>query len=93
MDEITSIFQNIAFPVAVCAVLFYALYFIIKSGIRQNDDAVRIVKEAQQQHLDYLQSQNERLSQIICDCTKALNENTLAFKKLLFLLEQKKVPD
>ena len=93
MESIANIFQNIAFPVAVCAVLFYALYYIIKMGLRQNDDAVKIVKEAQQQHLDYLQRQNEKLAAIIADCTKALTENTIAFKKLLLLIEQRKVPD
>lgn len=93
MESFANIFQNVAFPVAVCAVLFYALYYIIKMGIRQNDDALKIVKEAQQQHLDYLQRQNEKLAAIIADCTKALNENTIVFKKLLLLIVQRKVPD
>lgn len=93
MDDFITYFDKLAFPVAVCAVLFYALYHVIKAGIRQSDATVKMVQDAQQQHLADLKSQNEKLSAIIADCTKALAENTIAYKKLIFLLEQKKVPD
>ena len=93
MTDFANIFQNTAFPVAVCVVLFGVLYSVLKRELKQNDDALQIVKDANDKHLSYLQNQNERLTQIISECTKALDDNTVVFKKLLFVLEQKKVPD
>ncbi len=95
MNEFTNIFQNTAFPVAVCIVLFYVLYYFVKSELKQNDNAMNIVKDANEKHLNYLQSQNERLTQIISECTKALNDNTKAFNDLIAVLDyfkQRKVP-
>lgn len=83
MTEISTIFQNTAFPVAVCVVLFYVCYYFVKSELKQNENAMQIVKDANDKHLDYLQAQNERLTQIISDCTKALNDNTKAFNDLI----------
>lgn len=86
MNELTNIFQNTAFPVAVCVVLFYVLYYFVKSELKQNDNAMNIVKDANEKHLNYLQSQNERLTQIIADCTQALNDNTKAFNELIHVI-------
>lgn len=83
MEQISNIFNTTAFPVAVCVVLFYILWIIFKSERRQNDDAMRIVKEANDKHLEYLQTQNQKLTSIISDCTKALNDNTKAFNDLI----------
>lgn len=93
MTDFANIFQNTAFPVAVCVVLFGVLYSVLKRELKQNDDALQIVKDANDKHLSYLQNQNERLTQIIAECTKALDDNTAVFKKLLFVLEQWKVHD
>lgn len=87
MNEIINLFQNIAFPVAVCIVLFYVLYGIIRSEIKKNDETINIVKDANEKHLLYLQGQNERLTIIISECTKALTDNTKAFNELMNVLE------
>lgn len=96
MTEISTIFQNTAFPVAVCVVLFYVCYYFVKSELKQNENAMQIVKDANDKHLNYLQAQNERLTQIIAECTKALNDNTKAFNELISVLDffkQRKVPE
>ena len=90
MNDFTNIFQNTAFPVAVCIVLFYVLYYFVKSELKQNDNAMNIVKEANEKHLNYLQSQNERLTQIISDCTQALTDNTIAFHELINVINSLK---
>lgn len=74
MTDFYNIFQNTAFPVAVCIVLFYALCTIIRNELKQNDNAMQQIKEANEKHLSYLQNQNERLTNIISECTKALND-------------------
>lgn len=93
MDEISNIFNTTAFPVAVCVVLFYILFCIVRMEMKQNREALQIVKEANDKHILYIEKQNQQLTQIISECTKALNENTSVYKKLLFVLEQRKTPD
>lgn len=38
MEEITNIFANLAFPIAVCAVLFYVVF-------KQNNETRRAIEE------------------------------------------------
>lgn len=86
MTDFNNIFQNTAFPVAVCIVLFYALCTIIRNELKQNDNAMQQIKEANEKHLSYLQNQNEKLTNIISECTKALNDNTRAFNDLIVVI-------
>lgn len=86
MTDFNNIFQNTAFPVAVCIVLFYALYTIIRNELKQNDNAMQQIKDANEKHLSYLQNQNERLTNIISECTKALNDNTRVFNDLIVVI-------
>ena len=44
--DFLNLFQNIAFPIAVSVLLFWFLYQIIKKEIKQNDDAMQIISEA-----------------------------------------------
>lgn len=81
MEVITNIFQSVAFPVAMCIVLIYACMNIIKRELRQNDDAQKLITDANERHTNYLQAQNERLTVII-------SENTKAFNTLISLLEE-----
>lgn len=85
--DFLSIFENIAFPIAVSVLLFWFLYQIVKKEISQNDSAMQIISEANKKHIEDLQAQNQRLSNIIAENTKALAENTQVFKSLMDLIK------
>lgn len=85
--DFQTLFQNIAFPVAVSVLLFWFLYQIVKKEIKQNDNAMQIISEANTKHIEDLQAQNLRLSNIIAENTKALSENTQVFKALMDLIK------
>lgn len=87
MNEFAQIFESVGLPVAACVVLFYVLFLIIKSGLKQNTDSIIYFKESNEKHLLFLQTQNERLTQIIADCTRALNDNTKAFNELIIVIK------
>lgn len=80
MIDIVNIFQNFAFPVAACIVLFYFAVIIIKRELKQNEDTQKEVNAANERFTSYLQQQNEKLTSIIQD-------NTQAYKKLVDILE------
>lgn len=85
--DFLNLFQNIAFPIAVSVLLFWFLYQIVKKEISQNDTAMQIISEANKKHIEDLQAQNQRLSNIIAENTKALAENTQVFKSLMDLIK------
>lgn len=96
MQDFIHIFETVGFPIATAAVLFYALYYVVKSQLKQGEAAMQIVKEANEQHIQYVNKQNEKLTGIISDCTKALSDNTKAFNELIILLQEfrrQKKPD
>jgi len=72
--DFQSVFQNLGFPVAICAVLVYACSLIMRFVLRQNDKQNDDIKAAYQNHLNDLQTQNSKLSNVIADNTKAFNE-------------------
>ena len=80
MIDLVNIFQNFAFPVAACIVLFYFAVIIIKRELKQNEDTQKEVNAANERFTSYLQQQNEKLTSIIQD-------NTQAYKKLVDILE------
>lgn len=80
MIDLVNIFQNFAFPVAACIVLFYFAVIIIKRELKQNEDTQKEVNAANERFTTYLQQQNEKLTNIIQD-------NTQAYKKLVDILE------
>ncbi len=80
MIDIVNIFQNFAFPVAACIVLFYFAVIIIKRELKQNEATQKEVNLANERFTNYLQQQNEKLTNIIQD-------NTQAYKKLVDILE------
>ena len=85
--DFQSLFQNIAFPVAVSVLLFWFLYQIVKKEISQNDTAMQLISEANKKHIEDLQIQNERLTKIIAENTAVIAENTTAFKTLIELIK------
>lgn len=86
MQELGNIFQNLAFPVAVCIVLFYVCFLTIKKENTQNEEFIKQALKTQEQHTNYLQNQNARLATII-------KENTKAFNMLCTLLEYFKIKE
>ncbi len=80
MQELSGLFQNLAFPIAVCIVLFYVCFLTIKKENNQNEEFIKQALKTQEQHTNYLQNQNTRLASIIED-------NTQAFKQLCCLLD------
>lgn len=86
MQDLSNVFQNVAFPVAVCCILFYVLFIVIKNEIKQNNDTFKNVQDVYDKHLDYLQMQNGKLTSIIAECTKALNDNTRTFNDLITVI-------
>ena len=85
--DFLDLFENIAFPIAVSVLLFWFLYQIVKREISQNDSAMSLISEANKKHIEDLQAQNLRLSNIIAENTKALSENTQVFKSLMELIK------
>jgi hypothetical protein len=85
--DFLNVFENIAFPIAVSVLLFWFLYQIVKKEISQNDSAMQIISEANKKHIEDLQAQNQRLSNIIAENTKAIAENTQVFKSLMDLIK------
>lgn len=85
--DFLNLFQNIAFPIAVSVLLFWFLYQIVKKEICQNDSAMSLISEANKKHIEDLQAQNERLSNIITENTKALADNTQVFRALMDLIK------
>lgn len=85
--NLTDIFTSLPFSVAVSVVLFYALFLIVRKEIKQNDYAMQVISEANAKHIEDLQAQNLRLSNIIAENTKALSENTQVFKELMELIK------
>lgn len=85
--DFQSLFQNIAFPVAVSVLLFWFLYKIVQKEIKQNDTAMQIITDANKKHIEDLQTQNERLTKIIADNTAVIAENTKVYKQLISIIE------
>lgn len=84
MIDFVNIFQNFAFPIAACVVLFYFAVMMIKRELKQNEETQKEVNAANERFTNYLQQQNEKLTNIIQD-------NTQAYKKLVDVLDDIKL--
>lgn len=80
MIDLVNIFQNFAFPVASCIVLFWFAVLIIKRELRQNEATQKEVTAANERFTNYLQNQNIQFSNIVA-------ENTRVYKTLIKILE------
>ncbi|MBR2105246.1 MAG: hypothetical protein IJ933_08225 [Bacteroidales bacterium] len=79
--DIVNIFQTLAYPVAVSAVLFYVLWRIGKQTIESINHREQEYTKIQQQHIAYMQAQNVELM-------GAIKENTLTFRELISALNR-----
>lgn len=84
--DISQIFNSLPFSVAVCVVLFYALFFIVRKEIKENSAAIERITKVYEQHIEYLRTENLKHLDII-------KENTIAFNKLIELLKKIKIPE
>lgn len=81
MSEITSIFEQLAFPVAVCVILFVILFFFIKKALGMLTEILKGNEERQKEYVDYLKSSNAELVSVV-------KKNTEAIVKFSFILEK-----
>ena len=80
MDYI-DIFQNLAFPVAVCCVLFGIMVYFGKKSIGIITDMMKRSETERQAYTDYLQRSNAEL-------VSTIKENTQAFRRFSKVLCQ-----
>lgn len=81
MSEITSIFEQLAFPVAVCVILFCILFFFVKKALGMLTEILKGNEERQKEYVDYLKSSNAELVSVV-------KKNTEAIVKFSFILEK-----
>lgn len=81
MSEIISIFESLAFPVAVCVILFCILFFFVKKALGMLTEILKGNEERQKEYVDYLKSSNAELVSVV-------KKNTEAIVKFSFILEK-----
>lgn len=81
--DIVNIFQNLAFPVAVCCVLFAVLIYFFKKIIEIIREAIKQVTAERQEHLEHLKTVNVELTKVIAENTAAFNRFSTILNKLI----------
>lgn len=81
MSEITSIFESLAFPVAVCVILFVILFFFIKKALGMLTEILKGNEQKQAEYVDYLKTSNAKLVSVV-------EKNTEAILKFSYVLEK-----
>jgi hypothetical protein len=80
MSEISQIFENLAFPVAVCVILFCILFFFVKKALSMLTEILKGNEQKQSEYVDYLKTSNAKLISVI-------EKNTEAIQKFSYVLE------
>lgn len=81
--DVVNIFQNLAFPVAVCVVLFCVLIYFFKKIIEIIREAIKQVTAERQEHLEHLKTVNVELTKVIAENTAAFNRFSTILNKLI----------
>ena len=81
--DVVNIFQNLAFPVAVCVVLFCVLIYFFKKIIEIIREAIKQVTDERQEHLEHLKTVNVELTKVIAENTAAFNRFSTILNKLI----------
>ena len=81
--DFVNIFQNLAFPVAVCVVLFAVLIYFFKKIIEIIREAIKQVTAERQEHLEHLKTVNVELTKVIQENTSAFNRFSSILNKLI----------
>lgn len=89
MTEILNIFENTAFPIAVCVVLFYVVTVFVKAERKQNDEASAHITAANEEFKLYLKEHANKQTQIILENTKAFNALIKCLDEIKETIKQK----
>ena len=81
--DVVNIFQNLAFPVAVCVVLFCVLIFFVKKSVEMIREVINRITEERKEHLEHLKSTNIELTKVIQENTSAFNRFSSILNKLI----------
>lgn len=81
--EYYEIFQNLAFPVAVCCILFGIVIFFAKKIIVAVTSLIEQSNQERQNYIDYLQKSNAELATTIKDNTEAFKHFSLLLQRLV----------
>ena len=81
MSEISQIFENLAFPVAVGVILFCILFFFVKKALSMLTEILKGNEQKQSEYVDYLKTSNAKLISVI-------EKNTEAIQKFSYVLEK-----
>lgn len=79
--DFINIFQSLAYPVAVSAVLFWAIWKIGRQTVENINKREVEYAKVQQQHIAYMQAQNLELM-------GAIKENSQTFRELISALNR-----
>jgi len=74
MQETVSVFQNLAYPVAVSVILFIAFGIFARKIMNEMHEREEANNKLRDQYIDYLQKSNAEL-------TSAIRENATAFNR------------
>mgnify|MGYP003296233404 CR=1 FL=1 len=81
-ETFLTIFQQLAFPVAVSVVLFVFVFYLMKAQKKQQEEYIKNLQEQQNEYIQSLKQTNSNLVAIISDNTKAFNRfSTLMIKQ------------
>ena len=81
--DVVNIFQNLAFPVAVCVVLFCVLIYFFKKIIEIIRESIKQVTAERREHLEHLKTVNVELTKVIQENTSAFNRFSSILNKLI----------
>lgn len=79
------VFQNLAYPIAVSAILFFSIISFIKSFLKEIRERDRNNEQLRNEYISYLQKCNSELASSIKENTEALNR----FSKILEIINYK----
>ncbi|MBQ3658315.1 MAG: hypothetical protein II956_15975 [Bacteroidales bacterium] len=86
--EFVSIFQSLAYPVAVSVILFLAIAFCSKKMLedyhKRDDEAAKL----REQYIQYLQMNHIELTAAVRESSSAIKEITQAINRFSMVLEK-----
>ena len=81
VDVITGLISNLAFPVAMCVILFYALNQERKDHKASEESINQSINELQTSFMETLHGQQEKM-------VEAINNNTIVMQRLVDKLDK-----
>lgn len=81
--EYVELFQNLAFPVAVCCILFAIVIYFAKKIILAVTNLIEQYNQERQNYIEYLQKSNAELATTIKDNTEAFKHFSQLLQKIV----------